>query len=1267
MKTEDVKSWFKRYNLKELFQWIQLISLHPQNQLYQIRFEILICILLSVKQDEFENQSLNREDIIDFFNENESLLSRMCFMQEDFEPFPQFKLTPVFITRKKYHFFYGCLEMPHREAKHLIDIYWGIKSPTEELIQVQQLIESYFVAQNSLLNSFNIQNEYTNCENIEGVYIPSQSFYDVLKQDLIIKFKIPDSEINAGHLSALAVDDIIDHCLNWESHKILGSLILNIEGETYFLLPQTSIEYLSSKAIEIAQKNKSNEQIINLGFKRRIENLCLRFFSYRNRVWGLYTNENPDHDLLKELDICFATYVENRLLLFLCHEHFVKDLQFNKAHLKADKIIAAIKKHKILGADIPFFDGVIGLNVENLQIQVISVFELLRIGAFFLPLEREEVTHQNSSTFNICDLEYIFETFSNKFRKESHVSFIKYLINEKAFKGQLEWVTLTDYLDLFVNYIAGGNFFMRSGQMPDSLHFAPHDASNQYNEEKYQLYLNPVYEIVERKFGGKFNDIYKRKDEIYRIADSGWMDFVYLIKWESRLIWFYIPENFFELAKSEELSVVMNFLIPFFTDHVSKIKEEFLHLLNEIGVEEDSEYSIFITTQSFINENESESALKGHFDFANSNAPLVIKTTRTNRLNYFRTFIVLNSNSPRSALVRIFEKEDNSGERELISLFLESFKELNYLNWKSDRVKKIIDKYFPLGKKKRFSVDFIATENPRLNDYYNYVSLDESDINKANKYFAEYIAKEKIAKRDYEGVEAKDISGKIFNFLQELLENEIKQFTPDLLIYAYRQIELIEGKNEFSKVKVGLDLSRDLTYDIKETELKTKWNDRTYLASIVKQIIHSILKVNPKGNVRADKIAWQWLLGIAATIQDTASIYEALRYDLSPHILRITDLYKIEDIKKEGKFDKNRYYEDLARNRAKESKSALNNSLKLQGQSKIASSNDTISSDTPTEIELLHKNFDIAFQNYFNVSFQDCISVLKALTKANLFSDDAFPVSIVDAKRILSLLHSLQIFDIDGKQLDRILKFLSISYEEFRDKSSMVPSELLRFRKRFNICPLIKWEDNQYIWGNQMCSYSFRIWVNRVFEGGLPFEIENEDINDKLDKIHQFRSAELEKEAEKSAKKVLGDKNVIGRLKKFNLISKDLPAKPDCGEIDLLCVDRNNKIIYVLEAKYIHQRNRLYDMHITFRDFFDESSKKRYYQKLLKKKEFVSQNVKAFLMYFQCDEGEYYKWSIKEAFIVNDIVFAAYHRDYSVDFILLDDLSSYLMKESRQI
>lgn len=1268
MELEDVKNWLKKYNIKELFLWIQLVSLHPRNQLYQIRFEILIFILLSIEHDEFENRPLKRDDVVYFFSENEAILSGICAMQEDFEPFPQFKLTPVFIRGRKYHFFYGCLEMPHREAKHLIDVYFDIIADTDELIQVQKLIESYFVAQNSLLSTFIREPEYSTFEDDQMVFIPSQGFYDVHKDTLLIKNTIIDSEVTTGHLSSLAVEDIIEHCLNNNSYKILSSLILNINEEKYFLLPQISIEYLLFRSIELVRKNKANDTIINQGFKHRIEDACLRFFNYRNRIWGLYSEEDSKLDLLKELNICFAAYVENRLLLFLCQEHFTQDFSFNKANSNAESIVATIKMSKIIGADVPMFDAVIGLATKDLQIHVISVFERLTTDAFFFPLEREQAAHVNSSIFNLCDLEYIFETFFNQSKQESHVSFIKFLINEKEFKDQLEWLTLSDYLDLFVNYIAGGNFFMKGGQMPNSLHFVPHDASNQYNEEKYQLYLDPVYEIVENKFLGKFNNIHKWKEDIYRIADSGWIDFVYLIKWESRLIWLYIPEGFLgRSAATEEVSIVMDFLIPFFTDHISSIKGEFLELLTKVGVGEDNEYSVFITSQSFIDNNENESALKGQFRFENDNIPLAIRTAKTNVYGHFRTFIILNSDAPKLALVKIFEKEDNSGERELLGLFLRSFQELG--NLESEFVTKIIDKKFPMSKNKRFSVDFIATENPRLKNYHNYICLDESDINKANKYFAEFIAKEKIDKGDYEGNEAKEINGKIFVFLQQLLENEIKKFTPDLLIYAYRQIELIEGRNEFSKLKAGLDLSRDLSYDIKEKELKAKWNDRTFLAAIVKQIIHSILKVNPKGSVRADKITWQWLLGITATIQETASIYEALRYDLSPHTLRITDLYRIEDIKNEGKFDGKRYYEDLARNRAKESKSALKNSQAMQLHSLVEAEMAVSSEDTPTgtlsEIQVLQDNFDNAFQNYFNVRFQDCITILKALTKANLFSEQAFPVSIVDSKQILELLHSLQIFDIDDKQLDKILHFLSISNDEFRNISSMVPSELLRFRKRFNICPLIRWEDNKYVFGNQMCSYSFRIWFNRVLEGGLPFDTENEGITETLEKIHQFRSSGLEKNAEKIAKNVVGDNNVIRGLKKFNLISQDLVAKPDCGEIDLLCVDRGKRIIYVLEAKYVHQRNRLYDMHIIFRDFFDDSSKKKYYKKLLKKKAFVSQNIRAFIKYFKCDEIECDKWLIKEAFIVDDILFAAYHKEYRVDFILLDELDTYLRNSSR--
>ena len=66
MSNEKIKAWMKKYNFNELLKWIQCTCIHDNNQLYQVRFEKLICLLMNIDIEEFEGKSLSRESFNEF-------------------------------------------------------------------------------------------------------------------------------------------------------------------------------------------------------------------------------------------------------------------------------------------------------------------------------------------------------------------------------------------------------------------------------------------------------------------------------------------------------------------------------------------------------------------------------------------------------------------------------------------------------------------------------------------------------------------------------------------------------------------------------------------------------------------------------------------------------------------------------------------------------------------------------------------------------------------------------------------------------------------------------------------------------------------------------------------------------------------------------------------------------------------------------------------------------------------------------------------------
>ena len=109
----DIEDQLKQFNKLELYQWFLISSLHPSNNIFITRYEFLMYTLLNIPENKFLNKKFNRnkfEYIIRWF---ENKFASSFIMMEDWEPFWQMKLIPLFFEKNKYYFFYGASERPY--------------------------------------------------------------------------------------------------------------------------------------------------------------------------------------------------------------------------------------------------------------------------------------------------------------------------------------------------------------------------------------------------------------------------------------------------------------------------------------------------------------------------------------------------------------------------------------------------------------------------------------------------------------------------------------------------------------------------------------------------------------------------------------------------------------------------------------------------------------------------------------------------------------------------------------------------------------------------------------------------------------------------------------------------------------------------------------------------------------------------------------------------------------------------------------------------
>lgn len=107
MRKDSIILWMKKYSLSEVLKWIQCTCIHPNNQVYQIRFEKLICLLMNIDLGEFEGESLSRSIFSDFICKYYESSNDEFSVMEDFIPYNQRKKIPYYINGKKNTFIMG--------------------------------------------------------------------------------------------------------------------------------------------------------------------------------------------------------------------------------------------------------------------------------------------------------------------------------------------------------------------------------------------------------------------------------------------------------------------------------------------------------------------------------------------------------------------------------------------------------------------------------------------------------------------------------------------------------------------------------------------------------------------------------------------------------------------------------------------------------------------------------------------------------------------------------------------------------------------------------------------------------------------------------------------------------------------------------------------------------------------------------------------------------------------------------------------------------
>lgn len=1226
----DELAYIKQFTAISSILWIQTVATHPNNALYLQRFYFLLGLVLSIPESDFGQREMSYKDAKNLFDSIDASYEKVFYLCEDFEGFDQTKLIPFFLNRSKYYFFYGNLERPYELLMQFKETYFFDPAEGDRDLHTlqQKLIVSLEFQTEVLIKLLGI-NETSIKQ--DSMYVPTEEYYKLVSNNFKLnRYNHPSKFHYLGEFIKFSPQKIADKSVEM---SLFSELNIRIGEDFVWLLPHIHLNVLINKGNQLLKRKPTLMREAQTNYETRLNSLCRNFFSNSNEVVAIFKKDS-EVNFLKDR-VSFTTIVDqNKLVLFACVDYSTNydiTTNLNKKIKELVTLRNQLQSEEVIGV-LNYGDAyVTGIYTKALEIWVIPVYESICLDIM-------------ASVEKNVDMSQIFPISSNDLRPvfdkiEKPLDFLKFLKEDNALRERTSGALLGEFMDRFFFYIKNGNSHMRSGRLFDTGLFEFHMWSDFIFNELVEKYRDPAFEEIELKHSGFFNRIQNYKEGIYRMINTAELSASYLVKWEDRFIWLYLPPK--KKLKYEEIHIGAELVAPMISEYLKKYENQFQSLFLGASITTYNEYFVTILPSSLVTSVSEFHIFKQYADLLNEDNPMIIVTQHVMH-GRVRTLIVYDY----KLFPKLFSQADNIGERYAIKALTKSILEI----YENDQTKiketseKFINDNMPIGVK-GYSVEAHSVPNPNLDDYSEPIELNETEIAITERIISKFLIDNNIEPGDYKYKQAKEINYKIYVFLQNILENEISKFDKQFIIYAYRQLELSEGDRYKRKLILGMKSKGRTDYDILEATKESE-NETSRLNICIKHILHTSLKINTIGTDFATAEKWTKLTALADAIMAAANIYDYIEYDIREHTLQITDDYLIKDVIGNEAVDLEKLNIVHTEIKIEKAKKAHTNAIKDLEREPIQ--------ETTALKEFIE--LDKAFETDLKFNFEDLIFVLYSLSVLPLSDQMHFPVSLNSPSKLALEINKNAIRGVSEETVALILNFLSLQRGIYKSNDLLYPSDMMRNKERVNVSPFIKLEDDLFLYGNEAVRLSINFWSSLSL-GDCPFV--NKDypnIKRAVENIHRDEDLQLEKLLETKVIEILGAENVEARINNFKRLSETFKSKEDCGEIDLLCVNRDIKTLFVIDAKNINKKISIYHMKQSIREFFDD--KKSYYSKLLKKREFIENNLAAILRHFKIDNSE--DWKVKEAFVSEEIYFAAFYNKTKVDFVLIEELPAYL-------
>ncbi len=1231
----DIFTFLCRFSFRETLDWLQAVFCYPGNELYARRIEFVIAKLFTIPPDQFEEKKISRDDVIELF-ERLKAYDKIFYMHEDFEGFSQLNLIPIYYNTERYYFFYAGWERPYEDYLYFIDRF--LFSQPDVLPEFQHLhkvfVSSLSFQTKLLLQIKELVSEISGVR--QNVYVPNELFTSSISA--LFATCLPDRTIikqyglRVGEFANRTTQDLYENSIE---QKLLSSKLFILQGDdVVWLYPQNHLAVL----VEIGKsifKSKFERHLLQERLKYTLGIITERAFTrYRTAISLLV----GDKEIISSLThVVMAN--ENTLLLYMVAGYSLdEDLSspIIDAIRRMEQIVETIEAATVISVKTLIAKKV-SIGTAQLQLMPVVIFDPLNLS-YKAAIPKTSIKRDDFHLLSMNDYRSIISVL------KSGQNVIKFLIEEQKLHSKNQFPVVGEYMDRFAFYVSNGMSFIRSAQSFNVFVFEAHIWHDFIHDRMHkELKDEDVHLEIHRIAKNYYNELEKIEDGVWRLTHTANTCGAFLLFLESSIVWIKLPD-YGQLLSEKEFSIAYTLVGVLFKEYLKKGETLYFEVLKSISLNPIRHLILLLPEDRL--EQPDWAFLKSHYRKASSGANAI--SFYLNETNEIKSFFVFDAD----IFIEHFAHKENVGERLSMEILIDSMLSLGVVNEevRISEAQQIVNLIIPLAAK-RYSASLIEVDNPKLGSYQLPYRMNTSDFGVVNRIISAFLIQQNVLPGTYKDDEAVNICQTLYKALLLELETQISFFDDTFIPFAYRQNELAEGARYRSKIVTGMKSTVKLDYDLTD-HFAEEHGGFTALTMTQRFILHAALKVAPGGNRRISETEWTSLLALGKITMEISFDRESLVHNLQEDVLVITSDYLLKIEHRSGEFNENHY-------RVKDADLIIDhyrNRYQSNGRDESKEDSPAMAAFRTYEQEL-----NVAFKEEFGFTYKDLMFVLYAIKACSFQSGSYHPVVQCKVEELVKVVQGMDTETMSNDYVAAIIQFLSLEEGGYSKGHMLFHSQMLREKQRLLVCPIVLLKTGLLIYGSQCVINSLNVW-NNVVKGHFLFELpEVSPILTVLKQMHKKADVVLEGLVADTLKTCLPAKDVEKNIGNFKRLSPSFATREECGEIDALCINRANQTVFVFDAKNVIKRPSNYFIRNNIDTFF--LSKKAYYRKLLKKKDFIIKNLPIILRYFGVSDPE--GWIVKEAFVTSDLQFAAFYNHQKADFILVNEIEAYLNQNHR--